>query len=213
MTRPSRSTVSRFAVLILVVSVVGISAYGSAAETERSNTPLVLPDHVAEDLSPTYLRELGDRIASVGGVQAEILADGVVERSEMERAALAVHACMKSAGIDVIEFSYKPGHLTITYAHRETPGGVTTHEDLTYDKCVASNYGLVAEVRGLQTWPTEEERQRDWEAVRTCVRGHGVEEQFDEDLAFIGSNPAAIEMLNDCFQQVNTERHFGESDR
>jgi len=162
---------------------------------------LSIPDHVKGMVTQEYLDDLQRRVAAIGGVQAEILADGEVTSAELERAAFAVRACMEDRGVNVVDFTYERGQMSVTIEHTD---GQIARDTMIQTECETENFDLVSEVVALQRMPTEQERSRQVELLLACLEAAGVRDQFDDALGFVGENPSAVTVLVECAHEMNS---------
>jgi hypothetical protein len=104
-------------------------------------------------------------------LQAEVLADGEVTPSEMERALLAVVSCVEAAGFaaELTEFSPADGYAFRT--HNEASQDDAASQAL--DRCQQAFLSEIDEPFRLQHGPTQEEIMAEQEAKRRCLLDRG----------------------------------------
>lgn len=122
--------------------------------------------------------------------QVEILADGIVEPSEYEKAVIADRDCVASGGYEVSEPAWSSGQLTFTadadYSHAADPEAADARFLGTVRICREKFSGLVGEAWVMQfdkITPSEREAAR--KGVIDCLSAAGLpvsDENSDEEI-------------------------------
>jgi len=176
------------AIRVATMGVVALLALAACTSTEPSGKSR--PN--AESLQQEILSLHGRASSSGLDFQADLLADGVIDYQEYEKAVLATISCLRDQGFDVIgpvpasggelDYSYG-GASTLEESERQGAVGVDCEE--TYLNYVAAAYASVIA-------PSAEERQERLVSYAQCLRDAGVdlpdivtEAEFDMDMLAI----------------------------
>jgi len=152
-----------------VTSSLGAGSTTSALDTElESETPLYPVSPAALDAMPE--------------AQAAAVADGTVTEAEFERAVLALVACLEGSGLEVTDFSTKPGSWSIAYA---SPSEDSRQEEAIYSECYIAHVEDIESYYLAERQPTAAEdaaqHETDRIAMIECLQAAGVDISDDAD--------------------------------
>jgi len=151
-------------------ALVLVAAACSGSEvTPAPPTPQVEAEVPVYPVSPAALDAMPE-------VQAAAIADGTVTEAEFERAVLALVACLEGSGLEVTDFSTKPGSWSIAYASPSRDG---LQEEAIYSQCYAAHVEDVEVYYFAERQPTAQEDAAQHEADRIamveCLQSAGVD--------------------------------------
>lgn len=146
---------------------------------------------------PDIPADVEERIAAAEGVQAEILADRVVTRTELERAAGQVEACLERHGVQPESFAFEAGDLRVRFSD-DTPAGLDD-QSAVYDQCVDQEFRLVVEVFNLNHRRLPEDSDASRTRIIECINEQGidVEDLDDPDIP--------TDIRRECTEQIELQ--------
>lgn len=146
---------------------------------------------------PVIPADIEERIAEADGVQAEILADRVVTRDELEQAAEQIEACLERQGVQPASFAFEAGDLRVRFS-ADTPAGLDD-QSAVYDRCVEQEFQLVVEVFNLNHRQLPEDQDASRVRIIGCINEHG----FDVDELDDPGIPS--DLRRECTEQIELQ--------
>lgn len=110
----------------------------------------------------------------VPSYQLGLLEDGTLAFGEYERAALATVECMRDQGVWVSEVEYDAPFFTYVFGGGEDPEAMDLAQGV-YDECYGMYQSVVDAAWAVQSAPSEEEQQLEYDRIGECLRSKGFE--------------------------------------
>jgi len=156
------------------VVVVGVVLIVAAACTRTDGT--TPPDlEFQRQIQAARDRELSAALTDAPPEQKEILRDGVVTFDEYERAVLATIACLRDAGVEVIDIRPSDDGTSIDFTYGGVPDEGADALEEVFNRCWDRHVSYVADLYSIQNARSPSETAEHVRQAARCMRAAGME--------------------------------------